>query len=100
LFTRYDSRLQYYNLKKERSQNALTLEEVYKLWIPFLVFDNTENNEATKGTEDTEVTITRYFLELLHVINSFYTHPEKVTYKKLQVIKWTKSIYLMAYKTE
>ena len=30
------------------------------LWLPFLVFSNTENNEATKPTEDTELTITRY----------------------------------------
>lgn len=56
---RFDFRLQYYNLKNSRSQNALALEEVQGLWIPFLVFDNTENNEATRGTEDTEVTITR-----------------------------------------
>lgn len=29
------------------------------LWLPFLVFNNTEKNEATKPTEDTELTITR-----------------------------------------
>ena len=57
--TRYDYRLQYFNLKKTRSQNALALEDVQRLWIPFLVFDNTEKNEATKGTEDTELTLTR-----------------------------------------
>jgi len=54
-----DYRLQYYNLKKERSQNSLSLEEIQALWLPFLVFSNTENNEATKPTEDTELTITR-----------------------------------------
>ena len=61
---RHDYRLQYYNLKKARSQNALALDEIYKLWIPFLVFTNTEKNEATMGTEDTEVTITRWFSDL------------------------------------
>jgi len=55
----YDYRIKYWNLKKSRSANALAIEEVQKLWIPFLVFDNTENNEATKGTEDTELTLTR-----------------------------------------
>ena len=40
----------------------MALDEIFKLWIPFLVFTNTENNEATMGTEDTEVTITRCFL--------------------------------------
>ena len=59
---RHDYRLNYYNLKAARSENALSLEEMYRLWVPFLIFDNTENNEATKGTEDTEVTISRYYL--------------------------------------
>ena len=45
---RYDYRIKYFNLKKTRSQNALALEDVRRLWIPFLVFDNTEKNEATK----------------------------------------------------
>ena len=35
-------------MKKTRSQNSLALEDVQRIWIPFLVFDNTENNEATK----------------------------------------------------
>ena len=47
-YTRYDFRIKYFNLKKTRSQNALALEDVQRIWIPFLVFDNTENNEATK----------------------------------------------------
>ena len=48
LFQRYDYRIKYLNLKKTRSQNALSLEDMHRLWIPFLVFDNTEKNEATK----------------------------------------------------
>merc|ERR1719193_1117343 len=55
----YDYRIKYFNLKGTRSQNALALQDVQRLWIPFLVFDNTERNEATKGTEDTELTLTR-----------------------------------------
>ena len=45
---RYDYRIKYLNLKKTQSQNSLALEDVQRLWIPFLVFDNTERNEATK----------------------------------------------------
>ena len=74
IYGRYDYRIKYLNLKNTRSQNALSLEDVHRLWIPFLVFDNTEKNEATKvqsgsvwlllvpsaqGTEDTELTLTR-----------------------------------------
>jgi len=55
----YDYRITYYNLKKSRSSNALSSEEAEKLWIPFVVFENTENNDATRGNKDTEVTITR-----------------------------------------
>ena len=40
--------MKYFNLKETRSQNALALEDVERMWIPFLVFDNTEKNEATK----------------------------------------------------
>ena len=55
----YDYRLKYHNLKKQRSANLLTREEIDNLWIPFVVFGNTENNEATTGGHNTEVTITR-----------------------------------------
>ena len=48
MYERYDYRIKYLNLKKTRSQNSLALEDVQRLWIPFLVFDNTERNEATK----------------------------------------------------
>ena len=55
----YDYRLKYHNLKKERSLNSLSREEINELWIPFVVFSNTENSESTKGDDDTEVTISR-----------------------------------------
>ena len=72
---RHDYRLQYYNLKKARSQNALALDEIYKLWIPFLVFTNTEKNEATMGTEDTEVTITRWLSDLQICSSIIFSFP-------------------------
>ena len=37
----YDYRLKYHNLKKERSLNSLSKEEIIELWIPFVVFSNT-----------------------------------------------------------
>ena len=45
-----------------RSQNALSLNEMRKLWIPFLVFENTEKNEATVATGDTELTVLRFVI--------------------------------------
>ena len=39
----YDYRLQYYNLKPERSNNLLSKNEIDNLWIPFVVFSNITN---------------------------------------------------------
>ena len=55
----YDYRLKYHNLKRKRSLNSLSREEIERLWIPFVVFSNTENQEATKGGDETEVTVSR-----------------------------------------
>ena len=51
----YTHRVKYHNLKRERSLNALSLEELSSLWIPPLVFENTADNEAVEGTKDSEV---------------------------------------------
>ena len=48
-------RVKYHNLKRERSLNALSLEELSSLWVPPLVFENTADNEAVEGTKDSEV---------------------------------------------
>jgi len=55
----YDHRLSYYNLKLQRSSNSLSEEEVKKIWIPYVVFENSEHSDATKSDADTEVLITR-----------------------------------------
>ena len=51
----YIHRVKYHNLKRERSLNALSLEELSSLWVPPLVFENTADNEAVEGTKDSEV---------------------------------------------
>ena len=94
----YDYRLKYYNLKHSRSQNALALHEVEKLWIPFLVFDNTEDNEATKGTSDTEITLARegeYVRSGDHVveeINIFDGAKNRITFEQVYT-KTFKCVY-------
>ena len=94
----YDYRLKYYNLKESRSQNALAFHEVEKLWIPFLVFDNTENNEATKGTGDTEITLTRegdYVRskdDVVEEINIFDGSSNRITFEQVYT-KTFKCVY-------
>ena len=46
-------------MKTSRSSNALSSDEADKLWITFVVFENTDNNDATGWDKDTEVTIAR-----------------------------------------
>ncbi|XP_023330915.1 glutamate-gated chloride channel alpha [Eurytemora carolleeae] len=55
----YDYRLSYFNLKTTKSSNALSESEIQKIWIPHIVFINTESNEATVIGKGTEVTVTR-----------------------------------------
>ena len=55
----YDYRLTYWNLKTRRSANRLSEEEFDRLWMPYLIFKNTEKNEATIKDAEAEVTLTR-----------------------------------------
>ena len=49
-----DDRLEYFDLKKNQSMNFLTLSEMDDIWIPTLLFTNTENKKLadfrTKST--------------------------------------------------
>ena len=111
------------NLKKTRSQNALALEDVKRLWIPFLVFDNTEKNEATKviqrpfhpathlslkGTEDTELTLTRegdYIGSMddkVEEINIFEGQFNRITFEQVytKTFKCTYQLQLYPFDTQ
>ena len=37
----------------------MSAEEIQNLWIPLVLFENTETNEFTKGDDDTELTVIR-----------------------------------------
>jgi len=85
----YDYRLTYHNLKMERSSNLLAKEDIQELWIPFVVFENTENNDATKNDDDTEITITREsdFIpslpDTLDEINIFTGKENRITFQQV-----------------
>ena len=82
-------RLKYHNLKKERSNNLLSRKEIENLWIPFVVFSNTENNEFTDGNDDTEVTITKEGnftaadLDVLEEVNIFEGRENSITFQQV-----------------
>ena len=58
-------RVSYHNLKKDVSLNALTDEDIKRLWLPLIIFDNTDQKASTRlgeyGNGDwmTTVTVTR-----------------------------------------
>ena len=58
-FSWYDPRLIFFNLKEDSGLNALSPEEKQQIWVPALVFSNTENRLSTLVDEDSTVTIER-----------------------------------------
>ena len=58
-----DDRLTYNNLKTKSSLNALTDEDIRNVWLPLVIYENTDKKETTRlGVEwewTTSVTITR-----------------------------------------
>ena len=69
--------------------NTLSRIEIDRLWIPFVVFSNTENQESTKGDDESEVTITREgdFTEnsiyVKEEINIFEGIENKITFQQV-----------------
>ena len=59
IMTWFDYRLKYHNLKEDISLNSLTRAEVGVLWISSVVFANTENSDAVRGDDESQVTILR-----------------------------------------
>ena len=41
-----ENRVKYHNLKVKEALNALSNTELESLWIPYIIFDNTDNEDA------------------------------------------------------
>jgi hypothetical protein len=58
-----NQRTNYHNLKRKTSLNTLTSEEVSKMWLPLIIYANTDQLESTRLGVDwewvTTVTVTR-----------------------------------------
>ncbi len=53
----FDSRLTFYNLKKNRDLNTLTSDERHQIWIPQVVFDNTKDKAESLNDQKSFVTV-------------------------------------------
>jgi hypothetical protein len=60
---RENNRVQFHNLKQNTALNALPQQDVEQLWLPLVIYENTDQKETTRlGVEwewSTSVTITR-----------------------------------------
>ena len=54
-----DSRLDFYNIKLDESVNVISLEELNKIWLPVVVFDNTAKSQGTINDAKAFTTINR-----------------------------------------
>ena len=49
-----ENRATYYNLKDKTSLNAFTDHDISKLWLPLVIYDNTDQKESTRLGENWE----------------------------------------------
>ena len=86
----YDFRLIYHNLKASRIANSPSFEEVNKLWIPNIIFGNTENNDVIGTDMLAKITISKE--------GAFYVSDETVV-DEINVFKGSenKMIFDMVY---
>ena len=49
-----ENRAKYQNLKNDTSLNALTEDEIRKLWLPLVIYQNTDQKESTRLGVDWE----------------------------------------------
>ena len=56
-----ENRAIYHNLKDETSLNALTDYEIYQIWLPYVIYANTDMKEAVRLEDglDTTIVVTR-----------------------------------------
>ena len=43
-----DQRVNFHNLKHDESLNALSSEEIEQIWLPLLIYDNTDDKDTTR----------------------------------------------------
>ena len=48
VFSWFEERATYYNLKQDEMLNTLTLEDMKRIWIPSIIYSNTNSNENIK----------------------------------------------------
>ena len=80
----------------------------FQLWIPFVVFSNTKNQESTKGDDESEMTITREGsftesgLDVMEEINIFEGAENRITFQQVysKTLKCVYQLQLYPFDTQ
>ena len=72
LFVRYDFRLTLHNMKKNVNMNTLTRMEKESIWVPQLVFFNTEE-KVTTVNDAKAFAVTRFYFAFFVFLSSLLT---------------------------
>ena len=54
-----DARLEFYNIKLDETMNVITIEELHRIWLPIIIFHNTERGQRTINDDESFATINR-----------------------------------------
>ena len=102
-----DNRVSYENLKKDTSLNALPLVDIKRLWLPLVIYANTDQKVTTRlGMEwewDTYITVTkqgnltRSDLNSLHEIETFKGAENTLTMRQTYTYKFQCDFMLEKY---
>ena len=54
-----DARLDFFNIKMDETMNVVSLDELNRIWLPIIIFDNTEEGQITINDGKSFATINR-----------------------------------------
>ena len=55
----YDGRLQYFNLKDDQTMNTVVFEETQKIWVPGIIFQNTESQKKSQNDDESRMMLSK-----------------------------------------
>ena len=54
-----DARLDFFNIKLKETMNVISMAELNRIWLPIIIFDNTEEGQITINDDKAAATINR-----------------------------------------
>ena len=57
--TWFDARLDFFNIKQDETMNVISIDELNQIWLPIIIFHNTERGQRTINDDESFSTINR-----------------------------------------